>query len=216
MEEERPFAEEKGKMLKTHLQARGIKDKMTLKAMETVPRHRFVPKNLQDQAYDDCPLPIGKGQTISQPYIVALMTQCALTNADSKVLDIGTGSGYAASIFSRMVREVVTIERIASLAQEAKRRFQELSYDNILLVTGDGSLGSPEHSPFDAIVVGAGAPNVPESLLKQLSIGGCLIIPVGDASSQKLLRIRKNSDGTTTRENIEYVRFVPLIGEEGW
>lgn len=203
-------------MVETQLIPRGIKDPATLEAMRTVPRHFFIPENLVDKSYRDGPLPIGEGQTISQPYIVALMTQAAKVNKDSKVLDIGTGSGYAAAIFSRIVKEVVTIERIEVLAKNAEQRFQKLGYDNIKVIVGDGTVGYPDDAPYDAIVVTAGAPEIPESLCKQISESGRLIIPVGDSFSQNLLSVTKDADGNFSKEIVEYVRFVPLIGEEGW
>jgi protein-L-isoaspartate(D-aspartate) O-methyltransferase len=212
----RSIAANLAEMVETQLIPRGIKDPATLEAMRTVPRQFFIPENLVDKSYRDGPLPIGEGQTISQPYIVALMTQAAKVNKDSIVLDIGTGSGYAAAIFSRIVKEVITIERIDVLAKNAEQRFQKLGYDNIKVIVGDGTLGYPDEAPYDAIVVTAGAPDIPESLCKQISDSGRLIIPVGDSFSQNLLSITKDVDGKISKGIIEYVRFVPLIGEEGW
>ncbi len=210
------FTKLRNRMVDEQIARRGVKDPKTLIAMRTVPRHLFVPSKLWPVAYVDSPLPIAEGQTISQPYIVALMTQTADVGPDSVVLDIGTGSGYAAAIFAHIVKQVYSIERIASLADEAKNKLEEMGYQNIEVKTGDGSQGWPEKAPFDAIVVTAGAPVVPESLKKQLKVGGCLVIPVGDAFSQQLLRIRKIGDSKFTEEIIEFVRFVPLIGKEGW
>jgi protein-L-isoaspartate(D-aspartate) O-methyltransferase len=212
----RSIAANLAEMVETQLIPRGIKDPATLEAMRTVPRQFFIPENLVDKSYRDGPLPIGEGQTISQPYIVALMTQAAQVNKDSIVLDIGTGSGYAAAVFSRIVKEVITIERIDVLAKNAEQCFQKLGYDNIKVIVGDGTLGYPDEAPYDAIVVTAGAPDIPESLCKQISDSGRLIIPVGDSFSQNLLSITKDADGKISKEIIEYVRFVPLIGEEGW
>jgi protein-L-isoaspartate(D-aspartate) O-methyltransferase len=204
------------KMIEEQIKRRGVKDPATLKAMNLVPRHEFVPSLLKDSAYDDTPLPIGLGQTISQPYIVALMTQSAELKPEESVLEIGTGSGYAAAVLSRIVNQVFTVERIEDLTKRAKSRYQELGYHNIEVKSGDGTLGWKEKGPFDAIIVTAGAPIIPKSLVEQLKPGGRLIIPVGDTFSQKLLRIRKGKDGKITEETVEYVRFVPLIGEEGW
>jgi protein-L-isoaspartate(D-aspartate) O-methyltransferase len=212
----RSIAANLAEMVETQLIPRGIKDPATLEAMRTVPRQFFIPENLVDKSYRDGPLPIGEGQTISQPYIVALMTQAAQVNKDSIVLDIGTGSGYAAAVFSRIVKEVITIERIDVLAKNAEQCFQKLGYDNIKVIVGDGTLGYPDEAPYDAIVVTAGAPDIPESLCKQISDSGRLIIPVGDSFSQNLLSITTDADGKISKEIIEYVRFVPLIGEEGW
>lgn len=208
--------EKRRQMVSEQLQRRGVKDPATLKSMLEVPRERFVPPTIRSMAYEDGPLPIGEGQTISQPYIVALMTQAAELTPDSTVLDIGTGSGYAAAVLSRIVKEVYTIERIASLSQNAQKVFQELGYTNITAKVGDGTLGWPEKAPFDAIIVTAGAPVTPDSLLAQLKTGGRLIIPVGDSLSQQLFRFWKHEEGHFTKEILDYVRFVPLIGEEGW
>lgn len=204
------------KMIESQLVTRGITDRYTLESMMSVPRHCFVPTSMQAYAYDDSPLVIGKGQTISQPYIVALMTQAAECDPNSVVLDIGTGSGYAAAVFAHFCHEVYSIERIPQLAEEAEQRFKSLDIHNVHVKVGDGTLGWEEHAPYDAIVVTAGAPVLPQSMVGQLKEGGRLIIPVGDSTFQKLMRYRKQSDGTLTEEILEYVRFVPLIGEEGW
>lgn len=203
-------------MVNSQIVSRGIKDPATLSSIREVPRHLFVPETIKHSAYDDSPLPIGYGQTISQPYIVALMTTAAQLTPDATVLDIGTGSGYAAAILSRIVKKVCTIERIPELAEQAQERFQQLGYSNIFVKTGDGTLGWPEEGPFDAIIVTAGAPVIPESFYNQLKEGGRIIIPVGDAYTQQLLRLRKQFDGKFSREMLEFVRFVPLIGEQGW
>lgn len=202
-------------MVEHQIKRRGVNDPATLKAMLEVPRHLFVPPDLQKFAYEDSPLPIGQGQTISQPYIVALMTQAAELAPDAAVLEIGTGSGYAAAVLSRIVAKVYTIERLEPLALQAETQLKELGYDNVIVKAGDGTLGWPEAAPFDAIIVTAGAPVVPASFLSQLKEGGKVIIPVGDALSQQLLRLRKNK-GQFQREMLEHVRFVPLIGEQGW
>ncbi|NMT64860.1 protein-L-isoaspartate(D-aspartate) O-methyltransferase [Marinobacter orientalis] len=199
------------------LARRGIKDKRVLEAMEAVPREAFVGARQTRYAYDDSPLPIEEGQTISQPYIVALMTEAMQLEPDNTVLEIGSGSGYAAAVLSRIVKQVYTIERHPMLAKLARERLADLGYDNVRVLCGDGTLGWPEHAPFDAIVVTAGGPRVPESLVRQLVIGGRLVIPTGPAiHQQKLLRITRVSEDETESEDLGGVRFVPLIGEEGW
>lgn len=204
-------------MVDRQLVARGIRDPDVLRAMGEVPREVFVPKHLQHLAYSDSPLPIGEEQTISQPYIVALMTEAMEVSTEDRVLEIGTGSGYAAAVLSRIAAAVYTVERYASLARAAQRRFEELGYDNVHVRHGDGTLGWAAHAPYDAIVVTAGGPQVPGPLLEQLAIGGCLIIPVGPSHySQELVRIRRTSETNYRRENLGAVRFVPLVGSEGW
>ncbi len=210
------FEQERLAMVERQLIPRGIKDRAVIRAMQTVPRHLFVPSSVKEFAYKDAPLPIGEGQTISQPYIVALMTQVALLTENSIVLDIGTGSGYAAALLSRIVKQVYSIERLDLLANKAKKRFKTLGYDNISVSIGDGTLGLKEHAPFDAIIVTAGAPNIPHELCEQLSCGGRLIIPIGGSAHQELLCIRYAESGELLKEQIEHVRFVPLIGKEGW
>ncbi len=204
------------KMIDEQLVVRGITNSLVLESFKTVPRHFFVPDRLKSYAYADTPLAIGEGQTISQPYIVALMTQTAQLNANSKVLEIGTGSGYAAAILSRIAAEVYTIERLPSLAHMAQKRFQKLGYTNIVTRIGDGTRGWEECKPFDAILVTAGAPVAPESLLSQLNVHGRLVIPVGDLVMQELRCYQKVDDRSFKLEVIERVRFVPLIGSEGW
>jgi protein-L-isoaspartate(D-aspartate) O-methyltransferase len=210
------FSKDRERMVQEQIIRRRISDPATLASMRQVPRDVFVPSTLRQYAYDDGPLPIGEGQTISQPYIVALMTQAAELNASSIVLEIGTGSGYAAAILSRIAKEVYTIERIRSLAEVAQHRFLELDYKNVHVKVGDGSLGWPEKGPFDAIIVTAGAPVVPASFLSQLKVGGRVIIPVGNTFTQELLRLRKTEQNTYLQEILELVRFVPLIGKQGW
>lgn len=202
-------------MVASQIQARGVKNPLVLDACRKVPRHEFVSQALKEAAYEDSPLPIGHGQTISQPYIVALMAEAAAVQSTDTVLEIGTGSGYAAAIMAQTAKQVYTIERVEPLAKEAIERFKKLGYSNIEVKIGDGTLGLPEKAPFDAIIVTAGAPIIPSSLTKQLKEGGRLIIPVGDALVQHLLRIRKK-EGKLVQEMLEAVRFVPLIGEEGW
>ncbi|MGC9335230.1 MAG: protein-L-isoaspartate(D-aspartate) O-methyltransferase [Anaerolineae bacterium] len=204
-------------MVDRQLAARGIRDPDVLRAMGEVPREAFVPKHLRHLAYTDSPLPIGEEQTISQPYIVALMTEAMELSKGDRVLEIGTGSGYAAAVLSRIAAEVYTVERHGSLVREAKRKFRELGYDNIDVLHGDGTLGWEEHAPYDAIVVTAGGPQVPEPLLEQLAVGGCLVMPVGPSHySQELVRIRRTGETDYHRENLGAVRFVPLVGSEGW
>lgn len=203
-------------MVEQQIARRGVRDPATLQGLREVPRHLFVPKDLIKSAYDDNPLPIGHSQTISQPYIVGLMIEAAQLAPDSIVLEIGTGSGYAAAVVSRMVQKVYTIERIAPLAEGAIQRYKQLDYTNIEVKVGDGSLGLLEKAPFDAIIVTAGAPIVPESLKAQLKVGGRLIIPVGESLFQQLVRLRRHADGTFSQELLEAVHFVPLIGQEGW
>jgi len=209
-------AEKRKRMVDHQLIPRGIDDPATLESMSTVPRHRFVPESLRPYAYEDGPLLIGYEQTISQPYIVACMTQAAEVGPSSTVLEIGTGSGYAAAVLSLIAKEVYTIERIPGLAAEAKERFEALGYHNIHVKVSDGSLGWPEKAPFDAVIVTAGSPIVPKSLLEQLKAGGRMVIPLGDSFSQELVRIRRSLTGKDMQEYLGAVRFVPLIGEEGW
>jgi protein-L-isoaspartate(D-aspartate) O-methyltransferase len=205
------------RMLRAHIAARGITDPVILKAFAEVPREAFMPAEMAEFAYEDAPLPIAKGQTISQPYIVALMTAALELRPRDRVLEIGTGSGYAAAIASRIASHVFTIERHTELADEAEARLRRLGYDNVHVVHGDGTLGWPEHAPYDAIVVTAGGPEIPEPLLAQLAVGGRLVIPVGeDRSLQTLVRVTRQPDGELRREELGDVRFVPLIGAAGW
>jgi protein-L-isoaspartate(D-aspartate) O-methyltransferase len=201
------FAAVREQMVKRQLLSRGISDLKVLNAMKEVPRHLFVPKELQNQAYEDHPLPIGEDQTISQPYIVALMTEKALLNDSDVVLEVGTGSGYQAAVLSSLVKQVYTIERIESLTQQVKK----MGLSNVTFKSGDGCLGWEEKGPFDAILVTAAARVIPESLKKQLKVGGRLVIPVGDSFSQDLVRLTKLSDTEFREEFLEPVRFVPLI-----
>ena len=205
-------AEARRTMVREHLQARDISDPRVLEVMGRVPRHEFVPA--RSRAYADHALPIAEGQTISQPYIVALMTQLAEIEEDHAVLEVGTGSGYQSAILAEMVREVHTIEIIPELAESAQAKLLALGYENVHVKTGDGYLGWAEHAPYDAILVTAAAPEVPPPLVAQLALGGILVIPVGPQSQvQKLLRIEKAKDGTTTTKEIIPVVFVPLVRE---
>ncbi len=204
-------------MVQQQLAARDIRDEKVLDAMRQVPREAFLPRKWQAMAYDDSPLPIGQGQTISQPYMVAFMIQAAGLRGGERVLEIGTGSGYAAAVLSKIAGQVISIERIASLANAARDTLAQLEYRNIRVLCGDGTRGLLEEAPFDAILVAAGGPEVPESLQTQLAIGGKLIIPVGsDQNRQKLLRVTRLANQDYSTEPIASVRFVPLIGEQGW
>jgi protein-L-isoaspartate(D-aspartate) O-methyltransferase len=204
-------------MVATQIEARGITDPLVLDAMRAVPRERFVPASMERFAYDDGPLPIGKGQTISQPYIVAVMTAAVRIKPGERVLEIGTGSGYGAAVLSRIAGEVYTVERVGELAETARRRLAALGYDTVHVLEGDGSLGWPEHAPYEAILVTAGGPRVPKALLHQMAVGGRLIMPVGaDPRSQRLVRVTRTDAHEYEHENLEYVAFVPLIGAEGW
>jgi protein-L-isoaspartate(D-aspartate) O-methyltransferase len=207
---------ERQQMVQDQIAGRGINNESILKSMLDVPRHRFVAERYQAFAYFDGPLPIGEGQTISQPYIVALMAAVLEPQATGRFLEVGTGSGYAAAVLSRLVSVVYTIERCASLAKQAQARFKELKYDNVRVRVGDGSKGWPEEAPFDGIMVTAGSPGIPDSLIKQLKPGGRMVIPSGPRSCQKLLLVKKNATGEIYSENVGMVFFVPLIGEEGW
>jgi protein-L-isoaspartate(D-aspartate) O-methyltransferase len=199
------------RMVAEQLRDRGIRDPAVLKAMETVPREEFVSAMERSRAYDDGPLPIGKGQTISQPYIVALMTELIAPKPDDVVLDIGTGSGYQAAVLAEIVKKVYSIEIIPELAESAAARLRRLGYDNVEVRTGDGWLGWPEHAPFDGIVLAAAPEVVPPPLLEQLAPGAALVLPVGD-DYQDLVVHRKQEDGSIARERVISVRFVPMTG----
>ena len=211
------FATLRAGMVDSHVAARGVRSPLVLDAMRMVPREAFLPESMHEFAYEDSPLPIAEGQTISQPYIVALMTEALSLTGGEKVLEIGTGSGYAAAVLSRIARDVYTVERIGPLAEKAAAALNALGYANVHVLHGDGTLGWPEHAPYDAIVVAAGGPEVPESLKAQLKIGGRLVIPVGiDRRIQELLRVIRVSQHEYSTQEIADVRFVPLVGEEGW
>lgn len=204
-------------MIKKQLEGRGIDNQQVLTAFEIVPRHKFVPDRLKDSAYEDRPLPIGNNQTISQPFIVAQMISALEPEVEDRMLEVGTGSGYATAVLSRLVSRVYTIERYPKLADKARAVFAELGYDNIEVETGDGTLGWPDREVlFDGILVSAAAPEVPESLAGQLKAGGRMVVPVGDRSLQQLYRVIKQDDDQFVREKLGGVRFVPLIGDEGW
>lgn len=208
------YSEERKKMVKNQLIKRGINDKKVLDAFKEVPRHKFVPEKVRKYSYQDGPLPIGKEQTISQPYIVAEMVQALNLDQESTVLEVGTGFGYAAAILSRIAQQVYTIERIKKLADKAKEIFKDLNYNNIKVNIGDGSMGWPESEiKFDGIIVSAAAPSVPESYIKQLKTKGNIVIPVGNKTSQNLYKIQKTSNDSLKKQSLGHVRFVPLIGE---
>jgi protein-L-isoaspartate(D-aspartate) O-methyltransferase len=204
-------------MIRRHIEARGIRDPNVLAALWEVPREAFVPPHLSDQAYDDAALPIGEGQTISQPYIVALMAAAMRLSPNDRVLEVGTGSGYAAAVLGRIAREVFTIERHPALAADADETLRRLGFANVHVVLGDGSLGLAEHAPYDAISVAAGGPGAPPALIDQLALGGRLVIPIGaQRTTQDLVRITRASVDRTTSESLCGVRFIPLIGAQGW
>jgi protein-L-isoaspartate(D-aspartate) O-methyltransferase len=203
------------KMVKTQLIPRGIRDPRVLEAMRKVPRHRFIEKTQIEEAYNDYPLPIAHNQTISQPYIVALMTEALELKGSEKTLEIGTGSGYQAAILAELSSKVYTIERIRPLLVKAQRLLTELGYNNILFKAFDGTLGWEEHGPYDAVIVTAGAPQIPQPLIDQLKEGGRLIIPVGNRFSQDLLKITKKNGGYI-ESNLGGCRFVNLLGIHGW
>lgn len=192
-----------------------IADERVLRAMSRVPREHFLPPDLRSVAYEDRPLPIGQGQTISQPLMVATMTEALHLQGTEKVLELGTGSGYQAAILAELAREVVTVDRVAELAESAARRLEELSYGNIHVHVSGGALGWPEEAPYDAILVTAGAPRVPPKLVQQLSLGGRLVIPVGRRTIQQLLSVVREREGVTVTRHGQ-CRFVPLIGDEAW
>jgi protein-L-isoaspartate(D-aspartate) O-methyltransferase len=205
------FAVERDAMVDQQIQARGIKAQSVLKAMRKVPRHRFVPAQVRYMAYEDHPLPIGSQQTISQPYIVAYMTEAADITPNETVLEIGTGSGYQAAILGEVAREVYTIEIIPELAESARITLAELGYANVHAKTGNGYLGWPEHAPFDAILVTAAPDQIPQALVDQLAIGGKMVVPVGE-SIQRMMIIERTPTGVIERRTID-VRFVPMTGK---
>ncbi|UCH80120.1 MAG: protein-L-isoaspartate(D-aspartate) O-methyltransferase [Nitrospiraceae bacterium] len=209
------FEKKRLSMVENQLEHRGLKDIRVLEAMRKVPRHLFVIDELQERAYDDCALPIGEGQTISQPYMVACMTELLELKGDEKVLEVGTGSGYQCAVLSMLAREVYTVERIRSIASDAEKLLTSLKYNNVKVIVSDGSIGLPEHAPFDCIIVTAGAPEIPRPYIDQLAVDGRLVIPVGSRYSQVLCKIRKTSSGIQESTYTACV-FVPLIGKEGW
>ena len=211
------FTAARERMLSRQIAGRGITNRRLLTAMGEVPRHEFVPADLAAFAYDDSPLPIEADQTISQPYIVALMIEAAEVAPGDKVLEIGAGSGYAAAVMSRIAREVIAIERHQQLAELAAARMNRLGYDNVRIIHGDGSRGCPQEAPFEAIIAAASGSHVPEVLMRQLAVGGTLVMPVGEpAAVQNLVKVRRLGEEDFEQEDLGAVRFVPLIGEHGW
>ncbi|MEJ2098400.1 MAG: protein-L-isoaspartate(D-aspartate) O-methyltransferase [Desulfobacterales bacterium] len=209
------YERQRQEMVRHQIEARGITDPLVLTAFRTVPRHLFVSEALKDQAYGDYPLPIGEQQTISQPYIVAEMTQELELHKDDRVLEIGTGSGYQAAILAEIVYRVYTIERIRSLYIQTRKLLDKLHYHNIIMRCSDGTAGWKDESPFNAIIVTAGAPDVPEKLLEQLAEGGRMVVPVGNQHAQDLIKVVKDKKGIH-KSNLGGCRFVKLIGEHGW
>jgi protein-L-isoaspartate(D-aspartate) O-methyltransferase len=209
------YTRQREEMVRNQIEARGIKDPRVLAAFRKVPRHLFVSEALRDQAYGDYPLPIGEQQTISQPYIVAEMTQALALDKDDRVLEIGTGSGYQAAILAQIVYRVYTIERIRSLHMQARNLFDKLHYHNIVTRYADGTKGWQSESPFNAIIVTAGAPEIPAVLVNQLVTGGRLVIPVGNQHTQELIKIDRDKNNYQ-QTNLGGCRFVKLVGEHGW
>lgn len=211
------FGKLREEMVERQIAARGVRSPAVLDAMRSVPREAFVPPDMQTLAYDDTPLPIGSRQTISQPYIVALMLDALALDGTERVLDIGAGSGYAAALLGLLAAEVVSIERIEELAESARARLDELGCKNVEIIHGDGSKGWPDRAPYDAIVVAASGPDVPESLKRQLSIGGRLVMPIGASHDiQRLVRVTRRTEDRYDLEDLTSVRFVPLLGDEAW
>lgn len=212
---ETEFAAERRAMVEEQIRDRGVTSRRILEVLLDVPRHLFVPADVISMAYADQPLPIGEGQTISQPYMVAVMAEALELSRDDRVLEVGTGSGYQAAVLARLAREVFTVECHAPLATAARKRLEQLGYTNVHVHAGDGTLGLAEFAPFDAIVVTAAAPHVPAPLLAQLAEGGRLVIPVGHPEQQELLQVCK-CGGQTSSRGLHYCRFVPLVGRYGW
>ena len=206
-----PYAKARERMVRQQIAARGVSDPRVLDAMRKIPRHELVPQDLRKHSYADHPLPIGEGQTISQPYIVAYMTEQLRLKGEEKVLEVGTGSGYQAAVLAELCKEVYTIEIVESLAKQAAKDLERLGYENIHVLHGDGYRGWPDHAPFDAIIITAAPERIPEPLLEQLEVGGRMILPVGDRY-QELILITRTKEGTRERRLIP-VRFVPMTGE---
>ncbi len=202
-------------MVERQIRRRGVRDPRLLAAMAKVPRHCFVPEPYRAHAYEDHPLPIGRNQTISQPYIVAVMTEALALTGEERILEVGTGSGYQTAILAELGKEVFTVERLAELSEQARKILHSLGYTTIHFAVGDGSRGWPEFAPYDAIVVTAGAPEIPDPLYEQLAEGGRLVIPVGDHAHQELFQIVKTPEGPDVR-NLGPCRFVDLLGTHAW
>lgn len=212
----RDFGYLRDRMVREHIAARGIGDERVLDALREVPRHEFVPVHLRTQAYTDHALPVAGGQTISQPYVVARMTELLGVDSDDSVLEIGTGTGYQTAILAQLARRVYSLERVAELAREAIGRMREMGYDNVKIQVFDGTVGWSDVAPFDRILVTAGAPAAPKPLLDQLAPGGRMVIPEGDRQAQRLVVYEKDAEGEVTRTLHEPVAFVPLVGRHGW
>lgn len=215
MTEPIPFAQERRLMVEFQLRNRGIRDPRVLDAMLLVPRHEFVPSSLIEAAYDDRPLPLGDAETISQPYMVAAMTEAARVESGDKALEVGTGSGYQAAILASLGARVYSVERNAALAETARKRLERLGYEGVDVIVGDGSEGYPPAAPYDIIIVTAAAPNVPPVLLEQLAEEGRLLIPVGDLQRQDLL-LKVKQAGEVRTQILDACQFVPLVGRAGW
>jgi protein-L-isoaspartate(D-aspartate) O-methyltransferase len=212
------YKKQRARMVETQIKARSIADPRVLKAMETIPRHFFVDEGLIDQAHSDNPLPIGEKQTISQPYIVALMTEALELKGKERILEIGTGSGYQTAILAHLADRVFSIERIAALATRARKILDQLNYYNVAIRVGDGSYGWKEEAPFDAIITTAAAPKIPKYLIEQLVVGGILVVPVGSRDVQTLYKLTRLAEDVSQMktEDLGGCRFVSLIGESGW
>jgi protein-L-isoaspartate(D-aspartate) O-methyltransferase len=210
------YSAKRQKMVETQLLTRGIKDPRVIAAMRKVPRHLFLDEALWPEAYEDHPVPIGEKQTISQPFIVAIMTEALKLSGKEKILEIGTGSGYQAAILGELAEQVYSIERLPAIAKRARRILDELKYSNIVITIGDGTLGWKEHSPYHGIIVTAASPYPPKTLIDQLKIGGRLIIPIGDEFTQDLTLYVRESEADFSKESYGGCRFVKLIGEQGW
>ena len=204
-------------MVRQQVERRGVTDEAVLEALRTVPREAFVPEAYREMAYGDSPLPIGEDQTISQPYIVALMAELAELEAGDRVLEVGAGSGYGAAVLGQVASEVYSIERLPSLADRAREAIESLGYDNVRIVEGDGTQGLAEHAPFDAIIVTASGPEIPEAYRQQVAVGGIIVMPTGaKEGGQRLMVCRRTGEQSWETDDEGYVRFVPLIGEAGW
>ncbi|MBW2475229.1 MAG: protein-L-isoaspartate(D-aspartate) O-methyltransferase [Deltaproteobacteria bacterium] len=210
------FSIARRRMVEDQVVARGVRDTRVIDAMLQVPRHKFVEEALESQAYQDAPLPIGERQTISQPYMVAVMSEALALDGTEKVLEVGTGSGYQAAVLAVLADQVFSLERIPALARRARKALDSCGYSKVNIRLADGTLGWQEMAPFDAIVVTAGAPDVPRDYLDQLAVGGRLVIPVGDRMSQVLMRITRTSEHEFKEEQLLGCRFVPLVGNHGW
>lgn len=210
------YRRDRDAMVQQQVIKRGIQSPQVIAALRKVPREKFIAKALSQFAYDDAPLPIAEQQTISQPYIVAFMLEALQLKGTERVLEIGTGSGYAAALLAELAAEVVTLERYRSLADEARSVLQKLGYDNVEVIQSDGTLGWPEKAPYDGIVVAAAAPEVPQALKEQLAIGGRLVIPVGTLDGQSLRCVTRTGEHDFQDQHLIQVRFVPLVGEAGW